>query len=333
MVPMSPTSDSDRTADEGDGKSSRQSSWNRSGRSADVTEPSWKRHREAKRHGEDDTVQLQPDATALFGDGEQGGRGVGASTTQERLDKGLPSKIGKENRDAYGRELSGTQRHRANRLRQWQRRSHQNGSRDRSLKYGLDEIRRMGTALGTSKDIRSTGSRLYRQAAEEDLLIGRSIEGIASACLYIGARTMGFPRSFDEVAQVSRVSRDRIVTCYTAVRDAFELSLTPVDPTEYLPRVVSEVAAEPHVERTARAIIQQAQAADGETKSIIGGTNPTSVVAAAVYAAAVHEGAGLTQAAIAKAANVHVSTIRNNYQDFLEEYRMNTGDSDDGGSQ
>jgi transcription initiation factor TFIIB len=117
----------------------------------------------------------------------------------------------------------------------------------------------MATALGLGKDIRTTASQLFRQATNEGLLIGRSIEGIASACLYIGTRTFSYPRSFDEVAHVSRVDRNHIVGCYTTVRDEFELELGPVDPKTYLPRVVANADANPSIERTAREIIEHAQ--------------------------------------------------------------------------
>ena len=87
--------------------------------------------------------------------------------------------------------------------------------------------------------------------------------------------------------------------------------------------------ASPSIERTAREIIEHAQSADGDSKSIIGGTRPTSIVASALYAAAVYDDAELTQATIADAANVHVSTIRNNYGELLEEYQMRTDDCDE----
>lgn len=277
--------------------------------------------REERKQKPDQNPELWADATALFGDEDSGGRGIGSGTTIERVDKGLASTIGKENRDGYGRILSGRQRHRANRLRQWQRRSHQSSSRDRSLRIGLDEIRRMATSLGVGKNIRTSSCKLFRQSTDNGLLIGRSIEGIASACLYISTRIFDYPRSFDEVAHVSRVSRDHIVSCYSSLRDEFELELEPVDPKTYLPRVVANANASSSIERTAREIIEHAQSIDGESTSIIGGTRPTSIVAAALYAAAVCEESDLTQATIADAANVHVSTIRNNYRELLEEYQ------------
>lgn len=276
--------------------------------------------RQPKFRREKEEVELRADATALFGDENDGGRGVGSGTTVERLDRGLSSTVGNENRDGYGRSLSGSQRHRANRLRQWQRRSYQSSSRDRSLRIGLDEIRRMSTALGAGKGIRRTACQLFRQATDQELLVGRSIEGIASGCVYIGARTFGHPRSFDKVAHVSRVDRAHIVSCYTTLRDEFELELAPVNPQTYVPRIVTDIGATPIIEQTARQIIEQAQSIDGNSKSVIGGTSPTSIAAAAVYAAAVHKDSDLTQTSIADAADVHVSTIRNNYRELLNVY-------------
>ena len=326
---MSRSTTRERTEDD-DSRSSQRENIVTAGEECDESSDTGERNRqESKFYGQKQNVELRADATALYGDEDSGGRGVGTGTTIERVDRGLASTIGEEDRDGYGRSLSGRQRHRANRLRKWQRRSHQTSFRDRSLRIGLDEIRRMATALGLGKDIRTTACQLFRQATNEGLLMGRSIEGIASACLYIGTRTFGYPRSFDEIAHVSRVDRNHIVGCYTTVRDKFELELGPIDPKTYLPRVAATADANPSIERTAREIIEHAQSADGDSKSIIGGTRPTSIVASALYAAAVYDDAELTQATIADAANVHVSTIRNNYGELLEEYQMRTDDCDE----
>lgn len=271
-----------------------------------------------------DTAQettLEADTNGLFFN-EEGGRSTGPAITLSRQDKGLTSSVGFANRDGKGRELSAAQRQRANQLRCWQRRVQLYGSRERSLRTGLDEVNRMGSALGIDNTTRQVALKLFRQAADADLLIGRAIESIASGCLYASARQCGYPRSFDEIAQVSRVNRKRIVTAYKAIRSHFDLSLAPVDPAAYLDRFATACDTNPTITRTARDIIRTAQNKEGCGTSILGGASPTSIAAAALFAASNLNNGGLTQQAIAEAADVHVTTIRNNYSRLQQVYEQ-----------
>lgn len=267
---------------------------------------------------------LKADTNGLFFN-EDGGRSTGPATTLSRQDKGLTSSVGFANRDGKGRQLSSAQRQRANQLRRWQRRVQLHGSRNRSIRTGLDEINRMGSALGIDNATRQVALQLFRQAADADLLIGRAIESIASGCMYASARLNGYPRSFDEVTHVSRVNRERIVTAFEAVRDHFNLSLAPVDPVAYLDRFATTCNTDPTVTRTARDIIRIAQDREGCKRSIIGGASPTSIAAAALFAAGKLNNETLTQQAVAEAADVHVTTIRNNYSRLQQAYEGTHG--------
>lgn len=275
-----------------------------------------------------DPDDLRPDVNGQFSPSETSGRGAAPVSRYERQDRGLSSVVGSENRDGYGQTLSSSQRQRAARIRRWQQRVQVSGTTARSQRQGLDEIQRMATALGIKKDVRQMACRLFRQSVDADLLPGRAIESVASASLYIAARSVGYPRSFDEIAAVSRVKRKRIINGYEAVRDEFGLSLAPVDPQSYLPRVASEAGVSQSVQQRAAEIIQTAQERDGGTSSVIGGMKPTSVVASALFAAKSLEGDCVTQTEIADAANVHESTIRNNYRRILEPYHELNTDKD-----
>jgi len=138
---------------------------------------------------------------------------VGAPTTKMLHDEGLSTNIGWQDKDAYGNALSANQRQRMSRLRTWNERLRTTDHSERNLKQALGEIERMASALGLPENVRETASVIYRRALEEDLLPGRSIEGIATASLHAAARMAGVPRSIDEVARVSRVDEEgRTVT-------------------------------------------------------------------------------------------------------------------------
>jgi transcription initiation factor TFIIB len=99
-------------------------------------------------------------------------------------------------------------------------------------------------------------SVIYRRALEEDLIRGRSIEGVATACLYAACRQEGIPRSLEEIADVSRVERKEIGRTYRYVAQELSLEMEPVDPEQYVPRFCSELDLTEEVQSKANEIIR-----------------------------------------------------------------------------
>jgi transcription initiation factor TFIIB len=130
---------------------------------------------------------------------------VGAPTTNMMHDKGLSTNIGWQDKDAYGNALSSRQREKMQRLRTWNERFRTRDSKERNLKQALGEIDRMASVLGLPENVRETASVIYRRALEDDLLPGRSIEGVATAALYAAARKAGTPRSAGVISGKSPV--------------------------------------------------------------------------------------------------------------------------------
>jgi len=238
---------------------------------------------------------------------------VGAPTTNMMHDKGLSTNIGWQDKDAYGNSLSGRQRRKMQRLRKWNERFRTRNSKERNLKQALGEIERMASALGLPESVRETASVIYRRALSEDLLPGRSIEGVATSALYAAARQANTPRSLDEVAGVSRVERDEIARTYRYVARELGLEVAPTDPASYVPRFCSELDLPEAVERRARELLAAADDA-----GITSGKSPVGLAAAAVYAAALLANERVTQSEVSDVASISEVTIRNRYHEILE---------------
>ena len=238
---------------------------------------------------------------------------VGAPTTEMMHDKGLSTNIGWQNKDAYGNSLSANQRQKMQRLRTWNERFRTRDSKERNLKQALGEIDRMASALGLPENIRETASVIYQRALEEDLLPGRSIEGVATASLYAAARQAGTRRNLDEISAVSRVGKTEMTRTYRYVVRELGLEIQPADPEQYVPRFASALDLSEEVERTARDLLGSAREAE-----IHSGKSPVGLAAAAVYAAALLTNEKVTQSAVGDVANVSEVTIRNRYKELLE---------------
>jgi len=238
---------------------------------------------------------------------------VGAPTTNMMHDKGLSTNIGWQDKDAYGNSLSSNQRQKMQRLRTWNERFRTRDSKERNLKQALGEIDRMASALGLPKTVRETASVIYRRALEEDLLPGRSIEGVATSALYAAARQANTPRSLDEMTAVSRVEKMELTRTYRYIVRELNLEIKPADPESYLPRFVSDLGLSDDTERRARELIESARD-DG----ILSGKSPVGLAAAAVYAAALLTNEKVTQSEVSGVANISEVTIRNRYKELLE---------------
>ncbi|WP_255149924.1 transcription initiation factor IIB [Halorarius halobius] len=262
---------------------------------------------------EEDNIDRGPEWRAFDAKEKDEKSRVGAPTTNMMHDKGLSTNIGWQDKDAYGNQLSNKQRQKMQRLRTWNERFRTRDSKERNLKQALGEIDRMASALGLPDNVRETASVIYRRALDEDLLPGRSIEGVATSSLYAAARQAGTPRSLDEITGVSRVEKDEIARTYRYVVRELGLEIRPADPESYVPRFASDLDLSDEAERRARQLLQSAKDA-----GIHSGKSPVGLAAAAVYAASLLTNEKVTQSEVSEVANISEVTIRNRYHELLE---------------
>jgi transcription initiation factor TFIIB len=262
---------------------------------------------------EEDEIDPGPEWRAFDSKEKDEKSRVGAPTTNMMHDKGLSTNIGWQDKDAYGNALSSRQREKMQRLRTWNERFRTRDSKERNLKQALGEIDRMASALGLPESVRETASVIYRRALDEDLLPGRSIEGVATSSLYAAARQAGTPRSLDEIAKVSRVEKDEIARTYRYVVRELNLEIQPADPESYVPRFASDLDLTEEVERRARQLLKNAK-----EKGVHSGKSPVGLAAASVYAASLLTNEKVTQSEVSEVANISEVTIRNRYHELLE---------------
>jgi len=262
---------------------------------------------------ESDRIDHGPEWRAFNSREENDRSRVGLPRTEQLHDRGLSTVIDWRDEDSYGRALSSRKQKKMRRLREWNERFRTKNPQERNLKHALGEIDRMASALGCPDPVRETTCMLYRQALEEDLLRGRSIEGMATASLYAGSRLENVPRTLDEVAVVSRVDKLEIGRAYRYLADELALEMTPQNPEAYIARFASQLECPVETERRSRELIQAAV-----EKGIHSGRNPVGIAAAALYAAAKLTNQDIIQDDLIEIANVSNVTIGNRYTEILE---------------
>ncbi|NEU58265.1 transcription initiation factor IIB family protein [Halorussus sp. MSC15.2] len=262
---------------------------------------------------EERNVDRGPEWRAFNHQERQSKSRVGAPTTNTMHDKGLTTTIDWKNKDAYGRSLSSEKRSQMHRLRKWQERIRTKDAGERNLQFALSELNRMASALGVPRSVQEVASVIYRRALKEDLIRGRSIEGVATSALYAACRKEGIPRSLEEVSEVARVDRKEIGRTYRYVSQELELGMQPVDPKKYVPRFCSDLDLSEEVESKANEIIDVTA-----EKGLLSGKSPTGYAAAAIYAASLLCNEKKTQREVADVAQVTEVTIRNRYQEQIK---------------
>ncbi|MDI6887048.1 MAG: transcription initiation factor IIB [Candidatus Thermoplasmatota archaeon] len=252
-------------------------------------------------------------------DTEQGERRsrTGAPVTYTIHDKGLSTEIGWKNKDFYGKSIPTRSRAQLYRLRKWQRRIRVSNATERNLAFALSELERMASAVGLPRNVRETAAIIYRKAVGKNLIRGRSIEGVAAAALYGACRQCNVPRTLDEIASTSRVSRKEIGRTYRFMSRELKLRLMPTAPHDYIARFCSELKLGSDVQTRANEILKVAT-----EKELTSGRGPTGVAAAALYVASVMCGQRKTQREVADVAGVTEVTIRNRYKELTEKLNL-----------
>jgi transcription initiation factor TFIIB len=135
-----------------------------------------------------------------YSDGPNRSR-VGAPARESLSDKGLNTTISRSDISGAGARINGIKGKAA---RDWRRRvtlddrSKNRSSRSRNLATAMQFIRHHGNLPPALVE---EAARLYRYAAKEGLVTGRSIRGVSAACVYIAAREASLPRTIDTIAQ------------------------------------------------------------------------------------------------------------------------------------
>jgi transcription initiation factor TFIIB len=242
---------------------------------------------------------------------------VGAPLTYTIHDKGLSTLIDWHNKNFTSKELTVTQTTQVFTLRKWQRRVRVADAAERNLASALSEMSKISSALNLPKNILETAAVLYRKAVKRRLIRGRSIQGVAAAAIYMSCRKCNVPRTLDEIAQATSVSKKEIGRCYRFLAKELDEFVPPIFPTRYISKISNQLLMRGKAEIIAATILDVAS-----NLRLTSGRGPTGIAAAATYIASVLAGEKKTQREVAMAANVTEVTIRNRYRELMDKIQI-----------
>lgn len=242
---------------------------------------------------------------------------VGSPINYNIHDKGLSTMIGPENKDIYGKNLAPRRRAEIYRLRKWQRRTRTHSSRDRNLIQALSELDRLASQMGIPRSIKEEAAIIYRKALASRMSRSTSIESLVAATLYAACRIRKIPRTLDEIAEKSHISKKQLGQAFRLLARRVDMSIPLSTPIDFIPRFANDLDLSGSVSKRAIKLLEEAKMA-----GITAGKDPTGMAAAALYIAGILEDERRTQRQIAQVARVTEVTVRNRYKELVKHLQI-----------
>lgn len=216
--------------------------------------------------------------------------------------------------DAKGKKLSPQQRWIFKRLGNLDQR--RKGT-IRNLRMALRELHRLTSQLSVGETVARTASVIYRNALKENLIRGRSIDGMIAASLYLACRKEGIPLTIKELLSYTDKPQKELSRYIRILIDYFKLRSTVIKPEVYVLRLSNLLGMSMPTTQLGITYIQQASKA-----GILIGKHPMSVAAAALYLAGIQSGERLTQEQLAIPSRTTPVTIRNRSKELIEVLQL-----------
>ena len=228
---------------------------------------------------------------------------TGALLTNTLHDYGLATEI------SYLRSDSPEEMARWYKMKKMHKRSRILNSRQRNLALALSQIKTKCSSLALHDIIREDASLIYRQAIGKNLIMGRTIDGMSSASIYISCRRNNIPRTLSQIADVSGVSRKDIARNARLLKRKLDIKLAPTSPADYVPRFATELDLSDVLQAKAIKIID-----DARITGLISGKGPGGIAAAAIYIASISAGEEISRRQISEVAGITEATLKKHYK-------------------
>lgn len=181
------------------------------------------------------------------------------------------------------------------------------GGLSHTLVLGYKVIDGLSQKMALPANVTQDANNFFKSIKKTGKLRGRSTYGMAAACVFVACRMNQFPRTGQDLVQVTGIRRNRLQRDITRVIRILDISVPPNIPfTQYIARICNKLKTTEMVKRMACEILYEAQ-----RKGVIVGKRPMGVVAGVVYMACLVLDEHITQDAVCKAAGTSTVTIRN----------------------
>lgn len=215
-------------------------------------------------------------------------------------------------RDGYGRTVSNKLRKRYRRLKKHHDIYAKN--KDRNFQTAFNELDALVSSLNLPGQVKDAAAKIYRKAFQDDLIRGRSIEGMVSASVLIAIRRHKIPRTVDELASVGHVDSAEIYRAFSYIRQELNIPTPPPSPFQWFNELAGKLEVEPHIRADARERLESIM-----EEGTLSGREPKGLAVATLYASYLYNHqTPFSQTDASEAADVGKQTVSNIAQAILE---------------
>lgn len=166
------------------------------------------------------------------------------------------------------------------------------------------ELDRIAAEVGVADDVKVLAKPICCVIAGRKLARGKELGFIAASSIYAACRESGVPVTLKELASASHSTPRELGRIYMLILEKMEIRPPSPNGRSYIAKVASRIHASDDVAELSQEFENRA------VKAGLGGRNPMSLAAAALYTASLASGEPVTQSDLAEAAGVSVMSLR-----------------------
>ncbi|KAF2353053.1 Transcription factor TFIIB cyclin-like domain [Trinorchestia longiramus] len=157
---------------------------------------------------------------------------------------------------------------------------------------------------------------LFKKVAPCGIMRSRAT-AIASSCVYFLCRQDGVPRTFQEIAAISKVSKKELGRCFKFILKCLDTSLTTLKTDDFMCRFCHSLGLGDEVIEAAECIANEATRMD-----LVSRRSPVSVATGAIFMASQASGVPRSALEISKATGVSEATVLGVYRSIYPYARV-----------
>ena len=187
---------------------------------------------------------------------------------------------------------------------------------EKNLIIAGNEIKRIVASLRLPNYIKVMAMTLYKRYLKNNILSGRSINGMVAACIFYVCRVNQISRSLKEISNKANLKHENskeVYNCYKTLIKQLNLKPPPPDPISFVPRFISELKLEIKTESPTIKIIRAFT-----SRSCSTGKDPRVIAASALYLVCKMINITISQKEIAKVAGITNITLCKRYKEILD---------------
>ncbi|MHA1376844.1 MAG: transcription initiation factor IIB [Candidatus Helarchaeota archaeon] len=189
---------------------------------------------------------------------------------------------------------------------------------ERNMSIAQPKLLNIASNLGLPQSVTEEALRLYSRAVKNKLTMGRSIDNLVGASIFIAIKLHGIPRTMEEIATATAISKKSLSKAYRLIMREFNIKLQPVSPITFISKFASELGLSMNVQNRARELIEITK-----KKSNLIGKDPKGLASAAIYLAAKELNESRSQIELSRVAHISEVTLRNRTKNIKDALSLN----------